>query len=258
MASSTSEYRERVYRRYVSTRRGGAVPKAVEELRPRMAHLRKFVRLHFPPNRDAAIVDLGCGHGALIHYARELGYQHVTGIDRSAEQVAIARRLGIDGVREGDLMEALLAMPEASHDAVMTFDVIEHFHKAELIPFADQVIRVLRPGGIWIIHTVNGGSPFFGRVRYGDLTHETVFTEQSLRQLLVSSGFASVKCYEDVPVAHGVKSSLRWLLWEAIRIALRLWLAAETGDTGRDAIFTQNLIAVATRPGISAATNGAS
>jgi SAM-dependent methyltransferase len=256
--SATSEYRERVYRRYVSGRGESMAPKVLEELRPRLPHLTKLVRLHFPPDRDAAIIDLGCGHGALIHCARKLGYRNVTGVDRCAEQVARARRLGIDGVREGELMDALLAMPEAARDAVITFDVIEHFHKAELIPLADQVIRVLRPGGTWLIHTVNGGSPFFGRVRYGDFTHETAFTEESLRQLLVSSGFASVKCYEDAPVAHGVKSSLRWLLWKAIRIALRLWLAAETGDTGCHAIFTQNLIAVASKPDTSAATNGVS
>jgi 2-polyprenyl-3-methyl-5-hydroxy-6-metoxy-1,4-benzoquinol methylase len=254
--NAETEHRERVYRRYLSTLGDGMSPETLEEMRPRIPHLTNFVRRHFPPDRDAAIIDLGCGHGALLHCARRLGYRNLAGVDRSAEQVARAQRLGIDGVRQGGLMEALSAMADASHDAVITFDVIEHFHKAELLPFADQVIRVLRPRGTWLIHTVNGGSPLFGRVRYGDFTHETAFTEESLRQLLMSSGFASVKCYEDVPVAHGARSAIRWLLWKTIRGALRLWLAVEVGDTGRHAIFTQNLIAVAAKPLAPAITNG--
>jgi hypothetical protein len=38
---------------------------------------------------------------------------------------------------------------------------------------------------------------------------------------------------------------VRWLLWKGIRAGMRLWLAIETGDFGRDAIFTQNLFAIA-------------
>src|SRR5208337_4817517 len=94
------------------------------------------------------------------------------GMDGSLEQVAAANRLGIDGVREGDLRESLAAMPDASRDAVLAFDVIEHFRKYELLSFVDEVHRVLRPGGRWIIHCANGESPFFGRIRYGDFTHE--------------------------------------------------------------------------------------
>jgi hypothetical protein len=71
------------------------------------------------------------------------------------------------------------------------------------------------------------------------------FTRESLSQILLSSGFNSVDCYEDAPVAHGAVSAARWLLWKGIRTGLRLWVAIETGDLGRNAIFTQNLFAIA-------------
>ena len=99
----------------------------------------------------------------------------------------------------------------------------------------------------WIIHVPNGESPFGGRSRFGDFTHEQAFTRGSLTQLLLASGFATVACYEDAPAAHGAKSRLRALLWRLIRLALRLYLAVETGDTGRNAIFSQNLLAVAVK-----------
>jgi SAM-dependent methyltransferase len=138
-------------------------------------------------------------------------------------------------------------LPDASLDVVVAFDVIEHFMRDELLGFVDEVRRVLRPGGRWIIHTPNAESPFGGRMRYGDLTHELAFTRHSIGQLLLSSGFSSVRCFEDTPVPHGVKSAARWVLWKLFRGVLRLYMAAETGDGDASHIFTQNFLVVAER-----------
>jgi SAM-dependent methyltransferase len=241
----TDDYRRRVYGRYVTALTQDLPPSMSQGLRSRAAHLRKLIQSHFPPDRSAAIVDFGCGHGALIHFAREAGYRNIAGIDCSPQQVEAALQLGIQGVRQADVIEAISSMVNASLDAVVTFDVIEHFRKDELTGFVDEVLRVLRAGGRWIIHAPNAESPFGSRIRYGDFTHEMAFTRESICQLLLSSGFARVDCCEDGPVAHGAASAVRWLLWKAIRAGLRLWLAIETGDGGRDAIFSQNLFAVA-------------
>ncbi|MCL1926180.1 MAG: class I SAM-dependent methyltransferase [Syntrophorhabdaceae bacterium] len=204
-----------------------------------------MIRNHFPADRNASILDLGCGHGALIHFARLAGYKNIRGVDGSPEQVAAAKRLGIEGVEEADLSVFLSKQQAESVDLVIAFDVIEHFTKDELLGFVDHVCRVLKRNGRWIIHTVNGESPFFGCVRYGDLTHELVFTRKSIHQLLLSSGFFNVRCFEDAPIPHGVKSAARWGLWKAIRSVLRLYIAAETGDAGNGGIFTQNFLVVA-------------
>jgi 2-polyprenyl-3-methyl-5-hydroxy-6-metoxy-1,4-benzoquinol methylase len=67
-------------------------------------------------------------------------------------------------------MEAISSLAGESQEVVVTFDVIEHFRKDEVIAFVDQVRRVLRPCGRWIIHTPNGESPFGARMRYWDFT----------------------------------------------------------------------------------------
>lgn len=220
-------------------------PESLAGLEPRGYLLKRIIRRHFPSDKDAAIIELGCGYGAMIHFARLLGYRNIIGVDRSPQQVAEAQRLGIEGVRECDLLSTLQAAPVGSYEAVVAFDVIEHFRKDEVLTLVDEVCRVLRPGGRWIIHTSNGESPFFGRIRYGDLTHEVAFTHVSITQLLKTSGFSRVRCYEDAPIPHGVKSALRWLFWKIIRLGLRFYLAVETGELGRDAIFSQNFLAVA-------------
>lgn len=238
-------YRSRIYGHYVHGRTQPLAPDSIAGLKPRRAYLRKLIRDHFPPDRDSVIIDLGCGHGAIIHSAREAGYRHIVGTDTSPEQVAAAQRLGIAGVQQGDLTETLKSLPDGSQDAVIAFDVIEHFTKDELLVLVDEVCRVLKPEGRWILHSVNGESPFFGRSLYWDFTHELAFTQASLGQLLLTSGFSRVACYEDEPVPHGLKSAIRWILWRLIRAGLRLYIAVETGDLGRKAIFSQNLIAVA-------------
>lgn len=242
---SRNTYRNRIYNRYVESRTQPLAPPTLAELAPLAPYLRRLIRGHFPRDRGARILDLGCGHGAMLHFAREAGYTNLRGVDGSREQVAAAQRLGIKGVEQGDLHEVLGSQPDASLDLVVTFDVIEHFTRDELLPFVDEVHRALKPGGGWIIHVPNGESPFGSRMRFWDLTHELAFTRTSIAQLLLSSNFSDVCCFEDIPVVHGAKSGLRWLLWKGFRGVLRLYIAAETGDASNAHVFSQNLLAVA-------------
>jgi SAM-dependent methyltransferase len=244
---NTPNIRDRIYEHYLTSSRRTRGASAAEVFKSRAPYVKRLIREHFPSNRSASIIDLGCGEGALLHFARELGYQNVAGVDWSSDQVQEARRLGVSGVTQGDLMKTLTALPDQSLDLVIAFDVLEHCSRDELLPFVDDVRRVLKVGGRWIIHVPNAESPFFGRVRYGDLTHEQAFTRTSLEQLLCSSGFRSVRCYEDVPVIHGLKSTLRFTLWKLIRVLLRLYLAAETGSSEPDGVFSQNLLAIVDR-----------
>lgn len=239
--------RTRIYQHYVHARGESLAPATVDGFAPRASSLCRMIRKYFPDDRMVSVLDLGCGHGALIYFLQSAGYRNVQGVDVSPEQVAEALRLGIEGIHEEELLATLRNLPDHSQDVVIAFDVIEHLTKSELLLFVDEVFRVLKPGGRWLIHAPNGESPFVGAILYGDMTHEQAFTRVSLAQLLLSSGFSRIECHESGPVPVGMKSSVRWVLWHGIRFLLRLWTAAETGDLGRDAIFTRNLLAVAYR-----------
>ncbi len=242
----SGELHRRLYDHYVSGGQANA-PTDLAGLDSRAPYLRRIIRDHFPVDRDAKILDVGCGYGALVHFAREAGYRDVSGVDAAQQQVEAAAALGIEGVREAGILETLAAAAEGSLDLIVTFDVIEHFAKDDLLRLVDAVHRGLRDGGRWIIHVPNGESPFFGAVLHGDLTHEQAFTRESMAQLLLASGFRSVRCYEDAPVAHGLKSGTRAVLWRVIRAVLRLYVAAETGNATSDLVLTRNLLAVATK-----------
>jgi predicted SAM-dependent methyltransferase len=72
----------------------------------------------------------------------------------------------------------------ASVDAIIAFDVQEHFTRDEAIQLLDEVFRVLNADGRFIAHSPNAETPLFGRTRYGDLTHEMAYTRTPLTQLL--------------------------------------------------------------------------
>jgi len=239
-------YRRRIYDDYVKAASAPLAPDSVAGLEGRRPVLARFIADHFPPNRDARILEVGCGHGVLLHFARDAGYTNMSGVDGSPAQVEAARKLGIDGIRQADLLAALAEEPEGSFDAVVAYDVIEHLTKDELIDMTDAVRRVLKPGGRWLVHAPNGLSPFAGVMRYGDLTHEQAFTPESLTQLFLASGFRDASFHEDPPAIRGLKSAVRGLLWRVVRAVMRFALVVETGMP-EYRVLTMNLIAVAVK-----------
>lgn len=242
------EYRKRILERYVGSRNEPLAPASAEELDSGgWWYLWHLVGPHFPADRAARILDIGCGYGGILHFARKAGYANVEGIDASTEQVAAAARLGIPGVRLGDLIPYLAGFPEAALDAVVAFDVVEHFRKDELVPLVDAVLRVLKPGGRWIVHTPNGEALFSGRSFHWDFTHEVCFTRASIAQLLLASGFSSVACYEDRPAPRTPFGAVRLALWHLVRLALTLLLVIEGGRNIGSPIFSQNFLTIAVK-----------
>ncbi len=243
--ATSPEFRARLLSRYVSTHATVSEAAARDGLEKRRAYLTHMIRDHFPADKSAAILDLGCGHGAILWAAQNAGYTNVAGVDASPEQVAAAKKLGIKGVRQGDLIKALADTPDASQDVIILFDLYHYFERDTQMKLADEVRRVLNPGGRWILHLPNGEALFGARMRYWDHLAIDCFTRISIAQLLLACGFARVESFEDKPIPHGLKSTVRAVLWRVVRGALRLALAAETGETGRDAIFSQCLLTVA-------------
>lgn len=241
------KYRSRIYTHYSSARSTELAPESIEGLASRMPYVNQMIKNWFPKNKSSSILEIGCGHGAIIYFANKAGYTNTLGVDGSEEQVNGAKKLGIDNVIHQDLIEHLKSRASSSIDCVIAFDVVEHFTRDELVDLIDLIRNVLKPGGRWIIHAPNAESPFSSRMLFGDFTHEMSFTCTSINQILLSSGFTDICCVEDQPIAHGVKSGIRLFFWKVIRSVLRFYIAVETGDTAKNAIFSQNFLVVATK-----------
>ena len=231
-----SRLRDRLYQAYVSQHAGTGDGAAIALI------YRRDLRPALPRPSDGPVIDIGCGQGALVGLMLRDGFD-AYGIDVSPEQVALADQACRDRVREGDYRQ-LLAEYRGKLAAVTATDLLEHLAKDEVLDAFDEVFTALGPGGVLIARVPNAVSPLGGHIRYGDFTHESSYTERSVRQLAAAAGFCSVAVQSCPPVAHGPRSAMRALAWKPVSGLFKFALAAETGQL-RGHVVTQNLTFVA-------------
>jgi SAM-dependent methyltransferase len=240
-------WKKRLYDHYVTSGQAGTFEASAEQtFRPRRFYIEHLIANHFPHDRNTAILDIGCGHGAFLYFLTKAGYTRAIGIDTSPEQIAKAHELGIKTARCESGFDYIRDLQAESLGMVLLFDILEHLEHQELFDLLDEVYRILRPGGKCLIHVPNGEGIFGMRIRFGDLTHVQAFTPNSARQLLTTTGFSQIECYEDRPVVHGAASLARRVLWELGTLPYRVLLTAETGLT--KTILSQNLLIQAAKP----------
>jgi SAM-dependent methyltransferase len=217
-----------------------------EPRRVATSHFRVNLLPHIPADRTAAILDVGCGSGQFISFLRQLGYSNVGGIDAAEDQVERARAAGLGSVEQADAAEYLSSRPN-SFDVITAIDVIEHLTRSEAIVFLQTAAMSLRPPGRLVLHTVNASAPFFGRIRYGDLTHETAFNVTSLEQAFRVAGLDCLAVVGVRPTGRLPLQSVRRALVAAFRVIWLVYVIAETGVL-RGHILAESLVAVASRP----------
>ena len=156
----------------------------------RYAHLLGMLAERAPGRR---LLELGSGAGFFLKAAERAGWQ-VTGIELSEEASRFAiERLGLD-IRRQPAEDALIT--PASFDAAVMFDTIEHLFDPGAV--LQAVANALTAGGVLAVSTPNFdaasrfllGQPW---AVLSPLEHVYYFTEDSLRRILLASGFREVR-----------------------------------------------------------------
>ncbi|MDD5491117.1 MAG: methyltransferase domain-containing protein [bacterium] len=196
-----------------------------------------------PPDKEARILDVGCGYGRVMYFLRSAGYNNVTGIDISPQQIEAARKNGFTRVEKVSAFE-YLADKEEQFDIIFMIDILEHIEKAEVIKLLDRILLALKPSGRLVLQLPNALTPL-NVYLYRDFTHETAFTVTSIEQILGIARFQNIRTYPIPPHIHGPKSLAFNLLWRIIwQNLIRFYMLTANGDLMGD-IYTSNLIAVA-------------
>lgn len=207
---------------------------------------KKLISLAFPVDKQAIVVEMGCGTGGFVYVFQQSGYKNASGVDYSIESVAVATQNNVNNVKQGDLVQTLADMQDESVDVLLYLDVLEHFHREEVLQILSKSFNKLKKQGKLIIHVPNAEAIFGSRIRYADITHEAAYTASSMGQMLRYAGFRNFNSFEDKPVIHTFLSLMRSLLWRIMTIPFRLLHAAETGSFR--VILSQNMLVIATKP----------
>lgn len=233
------DFRKELYHRYVTKFKTEQIQMDALTLKSYWAWYEyKYLPLLAGLDRNSLILELGCGPGYLLEFLKNRGFSKVEGIDISEEQIRIAARRGLN-VKVADAFEYLSTKQEL-FDAVTAIDFIEHFSKEELFRLMPIIHRALKRDGRLIIQTPNGQGLFPNQVIYGDLSHLTVFTPDSLKQILCLAGFDGIKFYETGPIPKRLKGKIRTVLWRLIKKVANTIRIIETGK--KQEIWTANFI----------------
>jgi len=204
--------------------------------------LKLRLRPWIPKNREAQCLDLACGCGELLYLLAREGFEHIAGVDLCREELDQARGYINGDLICADVLDYLQQCQSASFDFISALNILEHLSKDTLLAVLSEIRRVLRPGGTLVAMVPNAISPFGGLTRHWDITHEWAFTPNNFRQLAALIGFdGDIEFRECGPVAHGVISAARYLLWQLIRIGIASWFMIEVANP-KGGIYTMDML----------------
>lgn len=96
-------------------------------------------------DKNAALIDLGCGTGLTGEALAALGYTHIDGVDFSGEMLSVARSRNCYSKLEIADLNAKLDIPSARYAAAISVGVFgQHVLPASL----DECIRIIEAGGV--------------------------------------------------------------------------------------------------------------
>ena len=146
------------------------------------------------PERDARILDVGCGTGALLVRLRTLGFKHLYGVDIAPPPESQG---GINFL-SCDLDSFNAPLEAGTVDLALAVEVIEHIENIGQL--LQELSRLLKPNGSILLTTPNVHS-VEARVRYlltgnlkqfdaiGDPTHVTPIFRFPFERILRRHGF---------------------------------------------------------------------
>jgi 2-polyprenyl-3-methyl-5-hydroxy-6-metoxy-1,4-benzoquinol methylase len=243
-ADRLSEFRSEVYSTYVSQFKEKSFPNARRVARQQQFWDRKILPLLSVVPRHGRVLEIGCGPGLFLSYLKSRGFTKVEGVDISAEQIDVARSMGLGAsVRVGDVFKELeVSSAGEKFDAIVAIDIVEHFERVEVDRLIRLICESLTPAGVCVIQTVNGSGLFPGQIIYGDVTHSTVLTPDSLSHLVRRCGIEKIRFLETGPIVNDIVGFVRTVAWRMLRVIANAVRMIEAGK--RQEIWTENMICV--------------
>jgi len=150
------------------------------------------------------ILDVGCGRGELLEVLRTEGLVG-RGIDTNRVLLEQCQQRGLS-VAEGDCVDYLQDLPDASLGAVTVIHLIEHLPLPRLVGLLDEIVRILKPGGMAVFETPNPQNLLVGSHNfYFDPTHRNPLPSPVVQFLAEERGLCRVAIHN----LHPYPASLR-------------------------------------------------
>ncbi len=141
--------------------------------------------------QERPVLDIGCGRGELLELLKE-EHLHANGIDINDVNVdaCVSRNLS---VVSAEALSYLSSLGDNSLGAVTGLHIIEHLPFETLVRLLDEVVRVLKPGGLAAFESPNPENLLVGACRfYYDPTHRNPLPPAVAQFMLEARGYVHV------------------------------------------------------------------
>jgi SAM-dependent methyltransferase len=151
---------------------------------------------------NSGVLEIGPGGASFAQYLLHRGYKNITVCEVAGEKARALSRFFGDSVKviHRDAIDYLGDCSDR-FDFIYAAQVVEHFHRDDVVRFLSRCYSSLNNGGYMIFETINCANVIYGQyLRYCDHTHRMGFTPRSLRQFLLSTGdFSRLRLIEIYP-----------------------------------------------------------
>jgi 2-polyprenyl-3-methyl-5-hydroxy-6-metoxy-1,4-benzoquinol methylase len=194
-----------------------------------------------PSNKDARILDIGCGNGWFAAACRELGYTNVCVADFDISRKSYICDWGVTFYRIEKDIGAMLAQHQQEFDFIHMSHVIEHIPKYSLLWLGDAVYQALKKDGMVYLRTPNMEGPTPNSAFYVTLGHEYGFCGSNLALWLDVCGFDDVHFIHPPPprtLKQKLGALVRWPFLRMSKLKHRLFGANRGGQFGAELVVT--------------------
>jgi len=158
---------------------------------------------HVRIEQDFSILDVGCGGGRTMQKLAALAPEgKIFGVDYSASSVSVARGKNAQLIKAGRVevqraSVSQLPFPENKFDLVTAVET--QYYWPDLVNDMQEILRVLKPGGVLIVIAESYKGAKFDIVQRPvmKLLRSTIMSLTEQQELFVKAGYADVRTYEE-------------------------------------------------------------
>jgi len=179
------------------------------------------------------VLEIGPGTGGFVQFAKDCGASSVDVIDREhAVMNYLKNKVQIRNgwVSSVEQLENIQSQLD-KYDLIFMLQIVEHVNKSSLTSMLQILYKQLNPGGRILITVPNGGNPLSIVERYSDITHENLFSENSLQQIVgmsdLENPIVKVRGYKIPPI--NAVNIVRIIIQKITHIFLKGLLMANGG-----------------------------
>lgn len=201
-----------------------------------------------PQDRDAPILDLGCGDGRVLRFLSDKGYSQVHGVDRDAEALACIGTLHGVSLECAEVGLDYLRQQRGRFRLIILKQMIYYVERSAILAFMNALRDALTDDGVILVEFFNASLLSSRLTEMKDPFIRTAYTEHGVRRLFAASGLHEWFTGGERRVAGRLRSRLYSALrWAWVALLKAIYILERGYDSELPRIYTKSIIAVAGR-----------